>query len=260
MAISDHDRKVLWGRAGGMCSKCRRQLVADATPTDRESVVGEEAHIVADKIDGPRGSPPLPKPELDSYGNKILLCNVCHKIIDDQPIAYTRERVHKLKDDHERWVAELPRTQELKPVRVIPTTEWASLLHLTTGSEAWNVVRNTGFTRFAGLDDEDSEPEDVDLVDWFLGLLGDWGDIAADVEMAGPAGVRDAKRSLGEALKELADRRIVVFGGQRALRITGGVRPDTEMAEMVVLVLPEDEAPHADDGSIATMIVQRIPR
>ena len=55
MGIRDKDRKILWGRAGSHCAICQKPLVADATSTDPEAVVGDEAHIVAQSADGPRG-------------------------------------------------------------------------------------------------------------------------------------------------------------------------------------------------------------
>ncbi|HWP60610.1 MAG TPA: hypothetical protein VNL14_22135 [Candidatus Acidoferrales bacterium] len=54
MAITDKTRKILWGRSGNRCAMCRRELVVEATPTDDESVVGDECHIVSGKGQGPR--------------------------------------------------------------------------------------------------------------------------------------------------------------------------------------------------------------
>ena len=59
MAITDKTRKILWGRSGNLCAICRRELVMDATTKDDESVIGDECHMVAREINGPRGNSPL---------------------------------------------------------------------------------------------------------------------------------------------------------------------------------------------------------
>jgi HNH endonuclease len=96
--------KMLWGRAANRCAICRQELVMDSTETDDESVIGEACHIVAQSSDGPRGDSPLSPDQRDKYGNLILLCNVHHKQIDDQPNTFTVAELQRLKNDHETWV------------------------------------------------------------------------------------------------------------------------------------------------------------
>jgi hypothetical protein len=56
MAVSEKDIKILWGLAAGRCSRpdytqeCIR-ILDSADPT----VIGEMAHVIAKKPDGPRG-------------------------------------------------------------------------------------------------------------------------------------------------------------------------------------------------------------
>ena len=76
----------------------------DATETDDESVIGEAAHIVAEKEEGPRGVSPLTREQRDKYANLLLLCSVHHKQVDDQTGAYTVDRLNQLKREHEAWV------------------------------------------------------------------------------------------------------------------------------------------------------------
>jgi hypothetical protein len=104
--ISTKTRVMLWGRAAGRCSlqECRRSLVLDETETDDPSLVGEVCHIVAESTDGPRGSSSLTAEERDKYGNLILLCKIHHKMIDDQPLHFTVDAVHEIKDAHEKFV------------------------------------------------------------------------------------------------------------------------------------------------------------
>ena len=76
----------------------------DSTETDDESLIGEACHIVAHSSDGPRGNSLRPPEQRDKYGNLILLCNIHHKQIDDQPDTFTVSHLQHLKNDHEMWV------------------------------------------------------------------------------------------------------------------------------------------------------------
>ena len=106
MGISVKTRKMLWGRSGNRCAlpSCRRLLVEDETETDDASIVGDEAHIVAKEIDGPRGISVLNPEQRDKYDNLILMCKVHHKLIDDQSETFTVEYLHRMKINHIEWV------------------------------------------------------------------------------------------------------------------------------------------------------------
>lgn len=108
MTITVKTQKMLWGRAAGRCSmpECRIELVQDATETDDETLIGENCHIVAESVEGPRANPMMPLEKRNAYNNLILLCNNHHKIIDSQEGEYTVERLHEIKENHERWVRE----------------------------------------------------------------------------------------------------------------------------------------------------------
>src|SRR5687767_15113789 len=104
MTITVKTQKMLWGRAANRCSMCRLELVMDASETDDESLVGEACHIVASSPDGPRGVSQLTQEQRDKFANLVLLCNVHHKLVDDQPNAYSVERLIEVKAEHEQWV------------------------------------------------------------------------------------------------------------------------------------------------------------
>lgn len=97
---------MLWGRSANICAfpKCKKVLVIDETATDDPSIIGEEAHIVARKSDGPRGESELTEEQRDKYDNLILLCSVHHKIVDDQEKEHSVEKLHTYKLEHEKWV------------------------------------------------------------------------------------------------------------------------------------------------------------
>ena len=75
MSIDHRTRQILWGRAGATCSypSCRRNLVREGTQEDREVVVGEIAHIVAQSKGGPRAELSVPGGNIDGYDN--LYCS-----------------------------------------------------------------------------------------------------------------------------------------------------------------------------------------
>lgn len=102
VTIEDRDRKILWARAHNSCAICKTTLVLDRIGHDRESVIGDEAHIVARSKGGPRGGS-ISSSDLDRYDNLILLCKVHHKQVDDQPSTFTVERLLELKAEHEQW-------------------------------------------------------------------------------------------------------------------------------------------------------------
>lgn len=106
MSILLKTHKMLWGRSGNLCAfpDCKKELVMDISETDDMSIVGEEAHIVAREIKGPRGNSELTTEQRDKYDNLILTCSIHHKIIDDHPATYTTELLYKYKKEHEDWV------------------------------------------------------------------------------------------------------------------------------------------------------------
>lgn len=99
MAISPVDIKLLWGRAGGRCSKpgCNEDLTA--LVANGNYVVGEMAHVIGHKPTAARGTP---SGGSDAYENLILLCPTHHTHIDKAPEGtYPVELLHEWKRAHE---------------------------------------------------------------------------------------------------------------------------------------------------------------
>lgn len=94
--LSTPDRKTLWARAGGRCSRCKRH--------DSE-VRLMEAHIVA-QPGGPRSDDPLPVDQREKYDNYILLCPNCHSVVDGREgeAMWPVERLRNLKKEHEEYI------------------------------------------------------------------------------------------------------------------------------------------------------------
>lgn len=73
-----------------------------------DSIIGEICHIRAVSPNGPRHDPEQSAVDRHAYDNLILLCAKHHKVVDDDPEAYTVQRLIKMKADHASRVAALP--------------------------------------------------------------------------------------------------------------------------------------------------------
>ena len=206
MTISDKTRKILWGRSGNRCAICERELVTEATSQDQASLVGEECHIVARELNGPRGNSDIPIDQRDEYDNLILLCCVHHKLIDDQVNTYDIAYLKKTKTDHERWVHErltLKRSNfdPKEPYTAHRIDSGQSLLSLAIGCHA---------SRFQN-DQPKNEQEAIVIGDFAQGIQ-DYVDIWDEMEG------RDrvlAQIEIDKALRELDTLGYVVYGSQR---------------------------------------------
>lgn len=173
MSISLKTQKMLWGRAAARCAfpECRRALVEDVTETDDPTLVGENCHIVAEKGDGPRGNPAMMVDDRNRYGNLILLCNVHHKIIDDQVASWTVERLRQLKQDHETWVEQSLGLDRVKlrddTIYADYVDEWARLAHLEIWTGWSSFILGSGQPRIRLAVDADLET----LRRWLLGRI-----------------------------------------------------------------------------------------
>ncbi|MDC0673764.1 hypothetical protein [Nannocystis radixulma] len=69
-------------------------------------LIGEMAHIIAGRSNGPRGDGSKSQEYLRSYENLILLCPNDHALIDRDLETYTIEVLREIKARHETWVRE----------------------------------------------------------------------------------------------------------------------------------------------------------
>lgn len=117
--ISVKDRKRLWTRGGDSCAYtgCEERLLhpAEGEP-QADTIVGEECHIVA-RNDDPgvaRSLSSLTEDEKNrwaelienrhSYPNRVLMCRVHAKVIDDPDQSFTVAQVVEMKQVHEAEV------------------------------------------------------------------------------------------------------------------------------------------------------------
>lgn len=99
------DIKLLWSKAAGRCSICRKELSVESSSPSGKTLIGENCHIVGEKLDGgPRHKSTLSEADRNRYPNLILLCAIHHIEIDSDEIKYPVEVLHQIKSDHEIWV------------------------------------------------------------------------------------------------------------------------------------------------------------
>lgn len=219
MSISTRDRKLLWIRAGGVCTICKSQLAEEAKGGDRDVVLGEEAHIVSEQPNGPRYRP-MPIKEVDAYANLLLLCPIHHKIVDEQVTYYTEQCLHDLKREHEQWVKEkispaIPAIKIHDPEESKPVM----LQRIDTGKALMNAVAHT----LAAHHDhpEPQSLEEAELIGEFFQNISDCIDIWGNLE---PSGRIRAEFSISEDIARLRDAGLVVYAGAKNQVIEGGVK------------------------------------
>lgn len=91
--------KRLFAVSGNLCAfpKCSTPVVYP----DSNSIVCEICHIRGEKRDSARYDATQTNDQRNDFANLILLCNVHHKVVDDDEEAYTVERLLQMKQDHE---------------------------------------------------------------------------------------------------------------------------------------------------------------
>ncbi len=113
---------LLWVRAGGRCEfdGCNEYLLQHHV-TLADVNLGELAHIVAFKPDGPRGSDPTRSHEIHDISNLMLLCPRCHKLIDDPATKdkYTRATLVRHKEEHEERIFRLTAAKPERKTSII---------------------------------------------------------------------------------------------------------------------------------------------
>lgn len=127
MGISNKDIKLLWGRSGNRCAICKKELTQDKASVSSAFTLGEQAHIVGEKDNAPRGKSPLTQKERDSYHNLILLCPNDHTNIDKNETDWPVEKIHQIKSEHELWVTETL-SETVDHVRLAQSTVLASVV------------------------------------------------------------------------------------------------------------------------------------
>lgn len=103
---SEADIKRLFAESHNRCAfpKCLNSIILEG------SIVGDICHIKAKHKDGSRYDTDQTNNERHDHENLILLCKLHHKIVDDDEISYTVDRLTKMKCIHLERVREFPDT------------------------------------------------------------------------------------------------------------------------------------------------------
>lgn len=86
---NSHTQRRLFAGSGGYCQNpsCLRELFIDYP--EKQIHIGEMAHVFAANDEGPRADSELSKEDRGSFGNLLLLCSLCHTIVDKAPEVYS---------------------------------------------------------------------------------------------------------------------------------------------------------------------------
>lgn len=109
--FSEATKLLLAKRVGFRCSnpKCRKHTSGSNADPNKATNIGVAAHICAAAIGGPRYNPKMTTKERKSPHNGIWLCQSCSKLIDADPLCYSKEKLEKWK-----YTAEETSRQELE--------------------------------------------------------------------------------------------------------------------------------------------------
>ena len=236
MTISQHTRKLLWGRSGSRCAICKRELIIESTTDDNESIVGDECHIVSAATNGPRYNKKFPVEKENDFSNLILLCKVDHKMVDDQVNEYSASKLIKIKKDHEKWVS---KQLDLKNAKLgrgrigqIPGEQLDFLFRIRSGKDLLDIV--LGACVFASNYDELYDDKDFELVAEFLQNALNWGELG---EFDTLREKMEVARTFDKEIRKLENAGFLVFGGREKQILGGGEEPDIDWPVAHVRVL-----------------------
>lgn len=206
--IKDSDRKILWTRSGNRCSMCDLILTMKIE-SGKNIIVGEEAHIISKKINGPRHEK---LENYDTYENLILLCPNHHSIIDKNPDDYTVERIKSLKEKHEKKIAEKVSTPGQHVGYTIYSNAKIKAELILSGSELVNIVYSAD--EISVNNDEPETDEELDLIKSLLEQLED-----SDVFIDSPSAIPGFQMNLTERINGLMKIGFIVLGTKEKTKI-----------------------------------------
>lgn len=221
MGILDKDRKHLWAKSGNRCAICRHELFI-SNRNKEDFNVGEECHIVSSQLNGPRHVDNYQ--DYDSYDNLILLCRNHHKEIDDKCniSIYTKEKLHQIKDRHEKWVSESLMANIPQKGIEVPI--------LLFGNELFNIL--SASSGLSPNNDDYKNAEEAEYISNIWQLLSDYIDIIPDLE------VYDQKKlewELHNLLNEMSEKGFFLYG--KIIMVPVKFMNNTEKLPMALLYI-----------------------
>jgi hypothetical protein len=106
-APDEHTKLRLFAASGGYCQNpgCERPLFLSTG--SKRIHIAEMAHVFAANNDGPRANLELSENERGMFENLILLCSVCHTMIDKAEVDFPEHLIQTWKRDHEYRLAKI---------------------------------------------------------------------------------------------------------------------------------------------------------
>ena len=121
---SDKVIKELFALSGNRCAfpECTSKVIENSNKCSNRAIISEICHIHSISKGGPRYNPDIPKKDINSADNLILLCRNHHAIVDKQPETYTANALKRWKRVHEaKAEREKPSFSEnIKPEEFLP--------------------------------------------------------------------------------------------------------------------------------------------
>jgi hypothetical protein len=200
-AIPEATKLQLWVKSAGRCEfkGCNTPVWYNGL-TLSEGNFAEFAHIIGSSKDGPRGTEKSEDLQLD-FDNLMLLCQRCHKEIDDHSEKYPTELLRSWKQEHERRIeiqTSYPEDIHRSTVLVFSVNIGERLTPINT-----EAVRNAMFPKFPsdhkGIKIEE---EDFDR----LGTPAQWQSFA-ETKIK-----RKISRYLDEGIDDIKIKHISLFG------------------------------------------------
>jgi hypothetical protein len=211
VSITARDRKRLWGKSGG-CARCNRPLTHPGQGGARETVIGEEAHIVGERPGAARYEPLRPAVR-DAYENRILLCPTDHTVVDAEPEYWTVGKLHALKEAHEQRMTAL--TAEARSDGLQFHLPPAVMLEPVIGGRQLLNIIGPAYAYMFDADEFDSAQENEAAK-----ALGDAHDYGEIYSMISPAEQIDAAQRLSEVVRDAMRAGLLLKGKRIEVDVT----------------------------------------
>ena len=227
MAITDKNRKTLWGRSGNRCAMCRNELVAESNENKKNLNIGDECHIISKKPNGPRHISDYQE-DYDDYENLILLCKNHHKTIDELWETYTVELLKLIKANHENWIKTVIDNAKGK------TTNAKLLPRIRSGKQIVDIINKAHAYQFDHC--VLKTQEEMVLVSSFLQNIQDWGE-ATGFEDFEIGRLTELGFNLNVEIEELEKNDFWLFGEHRSSRMTNANKDDLGVWDIATLIV-----------------------
>jgi 5-methylcytosine-specific restriction endonuclease McrA len=200
-SIPETTKLRLWIAAGGRCEfKGCNEYVWQNGLTLSDGNFAEVAHIIGSSKDGPRGTEQSAELQID-FSNLMLLCQRCHKEIDDHWEKYPAELLRHWKQEHEDRIE----IQTCHPEDIHKSTILLCSINIGERTVPINIeaVRNAMFPKYPS-DRKGIKIEESDF-DRF-GNANYWQTFAENKLK------RKVKRFLEEGIDEIKIKHLSIFG------------------------------------------------